>query len=269
MTKTLRSLSVLALCLMVLAACNRSGREAETETLPLEELYAKSKSALDNGNMDRAERYYRRLVARFPYGRYSEQAQIELAYAQYKRRRYDEAISTLNRFIKTYPTHETVDYAYYLRGLTNFERDGGIIERYLKQDLTKRDQGNARRSFNDFSELLRKFPNSRYAADARQRMVYLRNGLAASEQHIAEYYLRRKVYIGAINRARYVLENYPQSEYIPEALAVMTESYTQLGESGLAADTRRVLELNFPNHPYLRGEWKPDRDGVWDRLFPG
>jgi outer membrane protein assembly factor BamD len=252
--------------LALLAACGDTRVDA-TETLPVDELYAEAKQSLQASNYERAARYYRRLIARFPFGRFTEQAELELAFAFYKGGDAEEALSTTNRFIRTYPTHPHIDYAYYLRGLINFNREYGVLERYIQQDATRRDLANARQSFQDFSELIQRFPNSRYAVDSRQRMIHLRNGLAQAELNIASYYLRRRAYIAAQTRAKFLLETYPQTPQTGDALAIMSESYRQLGQAKLAEDTEAVLRLNFPQHPYLDGGW-PAKRSVWWQLVP-
>lgn len=263
----------LLLVLIVLAAasgCSRFNlfnRDSPLETLPVEQMYAEGNEAVRNGNFSRAARFHRRLISRFPYGPYTEQAQLELAYAQYKGNDPEEALSTLNRFTKTYPTHPHIDYAYYLRALVNFQREATVLDRLARIDQTQRDQASVRTSFNDFAELIRRYPNSRYALDARQRMVYLRNQMARHEMNVARYYLRREAYVAAAKRSQFLIENFPQAEQVPDALAVMSESYARLGQEELAADARRVLEANAPEHPYLRGEW-PQRRSLWRRLIP-
>ncbi|HVF35679.1 MAG TPA: outer membrane protein assembly factor BamD [Candidatus Saccharimonadia bacterium] len=252
---------------LALSACGGRTKLDATELLPVDELYAEAKQSLDSGNYDRSIRYYKRLVARFPFGRYTEQAQLDLAFAQFKSSDNDEAFSTINRFVKTYPTHRHIDYAFYLRGLINFNREIGLLERYIRQDNTRRDRGFARQSFKDFGELLERYPNSRYAPDARQRMVHLRNGLAQSELNVAEFYFRRKAYVAAQGRAKYIIENYQETPQSADALAILAESYRLLGEEKLATDTKRVLELNYPDHAYLNGDW-PARVSFWRRLMP-
>lgn len=251
---------------LLLSACNASRIDA-TETLPVDELYAEAKQSLESSNYERAARYYKRLIARFPFGRFTEQAELELAFAQYKGNSSEEALSTVNRFIRTYPTHPHIDYAFFLRGLINFNREYGLLERYIQQDETRRDLANARQSFQDFGELIQRFPNSRYAGDARQRMIHLRNGLAQAELNVAAYYLRREAYVGAQLRAKFLLETYPQTPQTGDALAIMTESYRQLGQEKLAEDALAVLRLNFPQHPYLDGGW-PAKPSLWRQFVP-
>lgn len=263
----LSRLLMLCLLALLLSACGRFGKDDPLETLPVEGLYAEAKNSLERGNLPRAQRYYKRLIARFPFGPYTEQSQLEMAYAYYRANEPEEATSAVDRFIRTYPTHEHIAYAYYLRGLINFDREKGFLSRIGGLDTTLRDQGAPRQSFNDFAELVQRYPNTRYAADARLRMVYLRNQLARYEINVATYYLRREAYIGAVGRAQYILENFPQSEYTGDALAVMAESYRQLGQEQLEADALRVLKLNHPEHAYFEGGW-PREQAKWKSLIP-
>jgi outer membrane protein assembly factor BamD len=244
-----------------------SGDEPETETLPVEALYAEARESRDGGNYSRAELYLTRLTGRFPFGPYTEQAQLDLAYAQYKQGKHEDATSTLDRFIRTYPTHPAIDYAYYLRALNGFDRDSFFLQRIARADMSARDLTRVQASFEAFAELLRRYPSSRYAGDARQRMVYLKNFLARHEIDTALFYHRRGAYVSAINRAEYLLETYPQSEFEADGVALLAASYTALGQETLAADARRVLEKNYPEHPYLAGNW-PERGGLWGQLNP-
>jgi outer membrane protein assembly factor BamD len=255
--------------IVALAGCSlfRGKKGDPLDTLPVADLYQRGVDALDAGNEDLASRTFQRLISRFPFGPYTEQSQINLAYAQYKDDKPDDAYSTINRFIKTYPTHKHTDYAYYLRGLINFNRSGGFLESYIGEDMSKRDQANLRQSFDDFGALIERYPQSRYAADSRQRMVYLRNMMAQSELNVAYYYLRRGVYVGAANRAKGVIENYPRSFQSRDALAIMASSYRALGQDQLAEDAESVLKLNYPEHPYFAGDWPDWRSNLW-KLLP-
>ena len=269
----LRHLSRLAFLVLVLAlaGCSIFSRDRKgdpLDTLPVEQLYDRGVNALDNGNFDLAARTFQRLVARFPFGAYTEQAQLNLAYAQFKDDKPEDAYSTINRFIKTYPTHRHVDYAYYLRGLINFDRSGGFLERHVGLDMATRDQSNVRQSFDDFGALVNRYPQSRYAPDARQRMIHLRNMMARSDLGIALYYLKRGAYVAASNRAKDIIETYPQSPQAADALAVMMLSYGRLGQEKLAGDARRVLELNYPQHPALKDDDWPDYRSNWWKLVP-
>lgn len=243
------------------------GKGDPIDTLPVEQLYQRGVDALDSGNSELASRTFQRLIARFPFGPYTEQSHLNLAYVQYKDHKPEDAYSTVNRFIKTYPTHRHIDYAYYLRGLINFNRSAGFLERYVGQDMTQRDQANVRQSFDDFGSLVSRYPRSRYAEDARQRMIYLRNTMAQSELNIALYYLQRHAYVASSNRAKSIIETYPRSPQAGDALAVMMQSYAGLGQEDLSKDARRVLELNYPDHPALAGRW-PDYPSNWWKLIP-
>ena len=243
------------------------GKEERIETLAVEQLYAEAKDALRAGHYGDAQRYYGRLIARFPFGPYNEQAQLELAYAQYKAGKPDDATSTIDRFIRTYPRHAHIDYAYYLKAVINFDRNVGLLNRIFRTEPAARDLNAPTVSFNDFNEVIRRYPNSIYAQDARQRMVYLRNELARHELIVGLYYFRRGAYVSSANRARYLLENYPQSEHQGDAVALLAASYHGLGQEQLAADARRVLEANNPEHPYLKGKW-PNFEGFIGKLNP-
>jgi outer membrane protein assembly factor BamD len=257
----------LMLLVVLAAGCNRDKKQDDAEVLPVEQMYSTAKEALVDNNLAKATKYYQRLIARFPFGPYTEQATMELAYTQYKSDKREDAYSTINRFIKTYPTQKHVDYAYYLRGIINFDREKGFLDRYANQDMTKRDQGSTLQSFEDFNELVSKFPDSRYAPDSRLRMIYLRDNIARASLHVAEYYLSRGAYVAAINRSREIIEKYQRTPAAADALAIMTISYKSLGQDKLADDTERVLKLNYPDHPYLTGHW-PESNHWWNRMVP-
>ncbi len=261
-------LAILLALIFLVAACGRwAKKEDPLETLPVDALYKEAKASLERGNVSRAQRYYQRLVARFPYGPYTEQSQIELAYAYYKGNKPEDATSAVNRFIRTYPAHQNIEYVYYLRGLINANRSDGSLLRIARLDPTQREQTSLKQSFNDFNELIQRYPNSRYAPDARQRMVHLRNQMARHDLNVAVFYLGRRAWVAAANRGKYVIEQYPQNIYSADALAVMSEAYARLGQQGLSGDARRVLELNYPDHPYLRGDWPAERSW-WRKLTP-
>lgn len=217
-------------------------------------LYAEGRKALDEGYYEIAIEKFEQLETRYPFGEYAQQAQLDMAYAYYKSDNPASAVAAADRFIKTYPRHPHVDYAYYLRGLANFAVGGDFFDRLLKEDPAKRDPRPAREAFRYFAELVTRFPDSPYAADARARMLYLRNFLARHELHVARFYMRRGAYVAALNRGRTVLETYYQTPAVPEALALMSEAYDALGLAQLAAETRRVLELNYPGRLARKGK---------------
>jgi outer membrane protein assembly factor BamD len=175
-----------------------------------------------------------------------------VAFAYWKYEENASAIAAAERFIKLHPRHPNVDYAYYLKGLVNFSQGSTIVDRIIPRDMSQRDPGAARQAFDDFSELVRRFPDSKYANDSRQRMLYLKNLLADHEVHVADYYMRRGAFVAAANRARYVVENYQRTPAVPEALAIMAKAYRLMDLDDLAADALRVLEMNYPGHPGIQ-----------------
>jgi outer membrane protein assembly factor BamD len=231
---------------LLLGGCGTLGKGNDiTEDWPVQRLYEEAKEAREGGDYQTAIDYYEKLESRYPFGPYAEQAQLEIAYCYYKYEEPASAIAAADRFIKLHPRHPNVDYAYYIKGLTNFHQGRGFVERYLPIDASQRDPAAAQQAFQDFAELTERFPDSPYAADASRRMVYLRNQLARYEIHVADYYLRRGAFVAAANRAKYVLERYPQSTAVPDALAVMAKAYSKLELHALAEDALRVLKLNY------------------------
>ena len=245
-------LLLLATLSLLLTGCgllpDKKGDELP-ENWPEEKLYFAAKDRLDAGSCNGAIDYYEKLQGRYPFGAYAAQAQLELAYCYYKSEEGPKSLAAVDRFMKLNPTHPNMDYAFYLRGLINFNTGKGVIERRLVRDQSQRDPGASLQAFNDFSELIKRFPDSRYVADSQLRMRYLRNILAQHEVNVANWYMRRGAFIAAANRARYVVENYQQTPAMPEALLIMGKAYKVLQLDDLASDALRVLELNYPNHP--------------------
>lgn len=264
-TRTLRLLAVILAGLMLLASGCRKDVDFDDDRSAAD-LYADAKQSLDSKSWDQAIKSYKHLQTRYPFGRYTEQSMLDLSYAYFKAHEAQNALSTLNRFIRTYPTHPNVDYAFYLKGLVNYEENLGFLERLMPKRVRDRDQTKLRDAFVDFSELLRRFPDSRYVPDARQRMVYLRNNLAAYEIGVANFYMGYKAYIAAANRARFALETYPNTPENEEALVMLHQAYTQLNLTELADSTMQVLKLNYPDNYYVLGE-KKKRDWL-DWLWP-
>lgn len=243
-------IGLLTLICVALAGCGLFGKEFDpTEGWNAQRLYNAGKVALDDGDYAKAVEFYQKLETRYPFGPFAQQAQLESAYAYYKQSEPASAIAAADRFIKLNPQHPHVDYAYYVKGLTQFNQGRGLIDRLAPIDPSQRDPGSALESFEDFAELVRRFPNSRYAKDAQSRMLFLRNNLAKHELHVANYYLRRGAYVAAANRAKYVVENYDRAPAVPEALVLMAKAYRVLGLDELSADAVRVLRLNYPKHP--------------------
>ncbi len=241
----MRLLLVILISGAVLSGCGVFGKEYdETEGWSANELYNKAAAEMDSANYERAIELFEKLETRYPFGRFAMQSQLDVAYAYYKADRPDEAIAAADRFIKLYPQNPYVDYAYYLKGIVNYNRSVGFLDRFVPSDPSQRDPGSALDAFQDFSELVRLYPDSKYAADARQRMLYLRSNLAKNEIHVARYYMKRGAYVAAANRAQYVIERFQRTSAVEDALNIMVEAYTNLGEKQLAADAQRVLTLN-------------------------
>lgn len=218
-----------------------------------QQFYAEGKSAMKIGNYDIAVHHFETLEARFPYGRYAEQAQLEIAYAYFKNDEPALAVSAINRFIKMHPTHESVDYAYYLKGIISFQGQGTSILKMMgkKLDPSDHDAKAAKESYDSFKNLIRRFPKSRYVGDAKGRMRYLFDAMARHEIKVAKFYYERKAYIAAANRCKYVLEHFQHTKATEDALGLQALSYKQLGLKKLYSDTLRVLKKNFPKSPYL------------------
>lgn len=236
---------ILACAIAALGAC-ASIDDDPTEGWSAGQLYDEARKALDRGYYETAIDYYETLEARYPFGRYAQQAQIEGAYAYYKYNELDSAIAAADRFIKLHPLHEHADYAWYLKGLANFDRTKDYFDFLIDSNPSENDPTPLIRSFDDFGYLVRNYPDSRYVQDARQRMVYLRNELAEYELDVGDYYMRRGAWVAAANRAKYVIEHYQGAESIPTALAMMITAYRKLGLDDLAHDAARVLRVNFP-----------------------
>lgn len=245
-------LLVLFTTFIFLSGCSKDDEEdADSTELTI---YESAQGNLRSGNYSDAVSKLQMLEARFPFGRYAEQAQLEIIYAYYRSTQSEAARAAADRFIRLHPRHPNVDYAYYLKALASFEEDENFLARLFPMNPSTRDPGAARDSFNDFSQLIRRFPNSEYAPDSQRRMQYLKNLLAASEINVARYYIYRGAYVAAANRGRYVFENLQGTSAVPDALAIMVEAYQLLGMDNLARDALLVLSANYPDHRSLDSE---------------
>lgn len=259
--------SVALLAVLLVASCGLLGEEPdETKGWSAQKLYAEAKSKLDGNQYEDAVKLYQKLEARYPHGRFAQQAQLEIAYAYYRDEKPAEAIAAADRFIKLHPNHPNVDYAYYLRGLANFNGDLGWAGWISGQDLSERDPKAAREAFFAFKELVERFPKSRYAADSAARAKYLVNALASHEVHVARYYMKRGAYVAAANRAQVALQTYPRAPANEEGLVILVQAYDKLGMKDLKKDAERVLMANYPKSPWLTGN--PDRAKVpWWQIW--
>jgi outer membrane protein assembly factor BamD len=249
-----RSLAILSL---LVAACSTQSVD-ETKNWPPDRLYSTAREELDAKNYTKALSYYEKIETRYPYGRFAQMAQVDTAYAHWKDGSVAQALAACDRFLKTYPDHPNADYVQYLKGRINFNDDLGWSGCISTQDMTERDPKAAQDAFDAFRELVTRFPESSYAPDARARMNYLINMLAASEVHVAEYYYRRAAYVAAVNRAQYAVINYPRAPAVERALKVMVDSYERMGMTELRDDAARMLQANFPGSQVKiaqRGAW--------------
>ena len=218
----------------------------ESSKLSANDLYKKAKEAMASADFETAIDTFEKLEARFPFGKYAQQAQLEIAYAYYKFDEPDSAITAADRFISNNPGNPHLDYAYYLKGLVNYTRGMSIVDRVAQREPSERDTRALRDAFSDFTTLVQKFPDSRYAEDSKKRLIFLHNQLADYEIKVARYYMHRKAWVAAANRARYVIENYQRTPAAREALQVLVKAYKRMGMDDLANDARRVLERNTP-----------------------
>ncbi len=221
--------------------------------LTAEQLYRQAKDAMSEGNFTKAVKLYETLEARFPYGRYAQQAILEGAYASYRLGETATAIAACDRFIRTYPNHPSVDYAYYLKGLVYFREDQGLIGYVYELDLSEREPKSMRESFLAFKELVAKFPDSKYTQDSLDRMRYLSNSLALYEVKVARYYYNRGAYVAAVNRAQTALIAYPRTPAEESALELLIKSYDKLGMPQLRDDSEQILRRTFPDSEYFAG----------------
>ena len=251
---TLAIFSITALLLLAGCSWNNEETTYQEDDFPEEvetseqKLYKRAQGSLRSSNFRSAIEQLEQLESRFPFGRYAEQAQLELIYAKYMTSSLDEANTSADRFIRLHPQHPNIDYAYYLKGLSSFHKTKSIFDRFFESQAFKKDMQPVKAAYTDFATLLTLFPASQYAPDVKQRMIYLRNILADYELVVADYYMRRGAYVAAANRARYVLETYPNTLATPDAIIVLIECNWRLGLEAETENLLRVLALNYPQH---------------------
>ena len=252
---------LIALGVAVLAAGCRSHRADDAKSGP-EVIYARAQKAMRNSSYGEAIKQLEALQSRFPFSEPARQSQLDLIWAYYKNREVDPAVDAADTFIRENPTNPRVDYAYYMKGLVYFERQSNWLERRFNVDLSQRPPVNAKKSFDALQQLIEKYPHSQYVGDAQQRMIYLRNRLADFELHVAQYYMRRGAYVGALNRAKYCVENYDGAPAVKDSLKVIVNAYYDLNMTDLAQNAERVYAANYP------GSTKDiERKKAWYRRF--
>jgi len=243
---------------LFISAC--ASNDKQEEVLPEQTYYENARDAMNSGNFNEAEQNLDYLETYYPFGRYAEQAQLDLIYARYQNLDLEGARAAADRFLRLNPQSDHADYALYMRGLASYNLDIGLAARYFPVDVSARDPGEQRQAFRDFSELLNRYPSSEYAPDARQRMIAIRNRLAELELYAARYYISREAYIAANNRARYIIENYSTTPSVEEALIILAETFRFMDLKKGATDAVRMLKENFPDSAAFNenGEFQPD-----------
>ena len=249
MNMPVKVLFITVTLILGLTAC--SSDDEKPQDMTEKAIYELAAENLKDENFQMAVKNLQLLEARYPFGPYAEQSQLEIIYAHYRSFEPEAAIAAADRFMRLHPQHPNVDYAYYIKGLASYAEGEGFLDRFLPTDMTMRDPGAALQSFEDFRQLLYRYPDSPYAPDAKARMVYLRARLARYEINVANYYFKRGAYLAAANRGRYVVENFPQTHATADGLAVMVQAYQLLGLNDLANDSLAVLNKNYPSHPSL------------------
>lgn len=264
-SSVLSLLTAVVACALIGACSSKGDLQDETSGWSAQRLYGEARDAMSNKDWAKAVQYFEKLEARYPYGRYAQQAGLEIAYAHWKNDERATALAAANRFIKLYPGHPNVDYAYYLKGIINFAEKEGLVAFFAGSDMSDRDPKSAQDAYFAFNEVVTRFPDSRYAADSAARMRFLVNSLAQHEVFVARYYLRRGAHLAAANRAQVAVRNFPTAPASEEALFVMQQAYDKLGLAELRDDTTRVLAKNFPQSPYLKGDVR--RYAPWWRVW--
>ena len=248
-----------------LGGCAALTADDETIGWSAQKLYGEAKDAIAGKDYEKAIKYLEKLEARYPYGRYAQQAQLEIAYAHWKDGERASAIAAADRFIKLYPNHPNVDYAYYLKGLINFHDPDAFLSWLTSPDMSDRNPKGTREAFLALKEVVTRFPQSKYAGDSAARMRYLINSLASFEVHVARYYMKRGAYVAAANRAQFAIQSYPQTPALEEAVLILAQAYGALGMTDLRDDADRVMRASFPDSRYLKGGGT--RGAPWWRIW--
>lgn len=228
-----------------------SDSDSEYADWDAKKFYEQAKIAMETQDYQKATTLYQKLETRYPFDHYTTQAQLDIIYVYFKNKESELAIAAADSFIKTHPSNPYVDYAYYVKGLVNFNRDIGFIDRFLPTEVSQRNPSNIKEAYANFQDLQDNFPDSQYTPDAKQRMLYLKNNQAMYEIHVAQFYLRRKAYVAAANRGNYVIKEFQHTPAAAYALQIMQAAYTKLGLHDLAADAMRVYQKNFPDGPFV------------------
>jgi outer membrane protein assembly factor BamD len=255
---------ILVILSLFLVACSDSDDPVKEETKgwSVQRLYAAASTALGKKSYSRAIKLYDVLESTYPYGVYAQQGLLDLAYAYYQNDQPELALPTIDQFITTYPTNVNMDYALYFKGYINYKNDNGLLSGFTGQDLAERDPKGVHEAFNAFTELVNRYPNSRFTPDAKDKINRLVNALSRGELYRARYYMSIGAYVAAIGRAQNVIANYPNTPQVEESLAIQEEAYKKLGQVKLAGELHQVIVINFPHSEYINHEWK-NNDIAW------
>jgi outer membrane protein assembly factor BamD len=256
------------LAIMMLSACAGSeGQKDDTDIWSETKLYSEATEKLNSADFAKCGKYFEKLEARFPFGPYSQQAQINGAYCYWKAQETAQALVAIDRFIKLHQGNENLDYAYYLKGLITFNDDLGWLGKFTGQDLSERDPKAAKDAFESFKVVVERFPNSKYAPDALDRMRYIVNSLAEADVIVARFYYQRGAYLASANRAQLAIRDYDRAPAVEEALYILYKSYEKLGMVELSNDTARVFKLNFPDSPMLQTGMRSKKERKWWQIW--
>jgi outer membrane protein assembly factor BamD len=266
--RILKNIVILILSTFLVISCADDGDPIHNEIKGwnVQKLYNEAYEALSNKSYDRAIKLYNALETTYPYGIYAQQGMLDLSYAYYKSDKPEMALASVEQFIVTYPTNSSMDYALYLKGYINYKSDDGFFTRLTKQDESELDPLGLQEAYKAFSELVTRYPNSKYANDSKQKVNLVVNDLAMSQMHKARYYMTIKAYLAAIDRSQTIITTYTTTSYVEEALAMQVLAYQNLGQMQLSIDTKKVLALNFPQSKYLHSKWR-DKDKPWYAIF--
>ena len=253
--------------ILFMSGCASDGKKDETDGWSETKLYSEATEKLKDNDFAKCGKYFEKLEARFPFGPYSQQAQINAAYCYWKASEQAQALVAVDRFIKLHQGSPNLDYAFYLKGLITFNDDLGFLGKFTGQDLSERDPKAAREAFEAFKVVVDRFPNSKYAPDALDRMRYIVNSLAEADVIVARYYFQRGAYLAAANRAQLVLKDYDRAPAVEEALYILIKSYERLGMTDLSADGIRVFKLNFPDSQMLVTGQRAKKERSWWQIW--
>lgn len=256
-----------AVCLILSGCAGSDGAKDDTDLWSETKLYSEATEKLNDADYAKCGKYFEKLEGRFPFGPYSQQAQINAAYCYWKAQETAQAQIAIDRFIKLHQGSPNLDYGYYLKGLISFNDDLGWLGKFTGQDLSERDPKAAKEAFESFKVVVERFPDSKYAPDSLDRMRYIVNSLAEADVIVARFYYQRGAYLASANRAQLVIRDYDRAPAVEEALFILTKSYEKLGMTDLSNDAARVFQLNFPESQMLLTGQRIKKERPWWQIW--